>query len=740
MNTCILALLALALAADAPAESPAYVHDSVLSPVHDLINLGIPSEVGSNPSAQLGYLDITAAPFQADPTGRSDSTEAIQKAIDFARDHQMVCLFPPGTYTVSDTLHAIQGLYRRQHGVIIGALNFPCVLVGRCDPDGRRPKIILASSCPGFDDPNKPKYVVHFWTRSTESPETPQPNICFNQMFIGIDITISPGNPGAVAVRLRGAQGSGVQDCTIEAGDALTGLEGGCGSGGSHANITVRGGRIGLDLRETQPAPTITGITLINQKQTAILYGGRQTLCAVGVKIARDTPGPAITVAPEWDPYFQGPLTLIDSQITFTHPHPDNTAITANRPIYFNNVYLKNTATIAKLPKGDSFPGKPKGWLHITEYAQSLPVLPYKGLQYNCPIYLDGTPSSSQLLIIEPNRPAPDNLQSRHLWPIGFSTQPSRNSVNVKLPPYSATGDGQTDDTQALQKAIDENRCVFLPKGIYRISRTLQLRPHTRLFGVGNTFSVIAVRSDEGYFTDHTNPRPAVSTPSDVNADCSLAFCGIYVPFEVPGAYALEWSSGPESICRDVQFLLMPGTGYGRKTPPHEPRTTPFVRITGAGKWYNFELGTGLSDPGYRHLLIENASGPLNFYHLCPEGVRSEANTEIINSRNVSMYGLKGEGNTYMLWVRNSDRIRLFGYGGNASALPDSCLFKIENTPNFLLAGIIDQPIPAGKPAIRGAVGTDPRKSSIIIEQTPNQTFKTTPLDRPILYKQSHQK
>lgn len=160
---------------------------------------------------------------------------------------QMVCFFPSGVYTISDTLSCVQGYYRRQHGKNSAAPNFPCVLVGsqttRRAPKGRegkaRPTIVLAPRSPGFGNPEKPKYLVHFWARSIDNPNQPQPNICFNQMFIGIDVTIGRDNPGATGIRLRGAQGSGVQDCRIDATHGLVGLEGGCGSGGSHAGITI---------------------------------------------------------------------------------------------------------------------------------------------------------------------------------------------------------------------------------------------------------------------------------------------------------------------------------------------------------------------------------------------------------------------------------------------------------------------------------------------------------------------
>jgi hypothetical protein len=46
--------------------------------------------------ASLGYLDVTLPPYEADPTGKIDSTASIQQAINDARDAQLVCLLPPG--------------------------------------------------------------------------------------------------------------------------------------------------------------------------------------------------------------------------------------------------------------------------------------------------------------------------------------------------------------------------------------------------------------------------------------------------------------------------------------------------------------------------------------------------------------------------------------------------------------------------------------------------------------------
>jgi len=53
----------------------------------------------------FGVIDVTAAPYKADPTGKADSSDALQAALDAGRDraHPIVYL-PAGTYRVSKTL------------------------------------------------------------------------------------------------------------------------------------------------------------------------------------------------------------------------------------------------------------------------------------------------------------------------------------------------------------------------------------------------------------------------------------------------------------------------------------------------------------------------------------------------------------------------------------------------------------------------------------------------------------
>ena len=60
-------------------------------------------------------------------------------------------------------------------------------------------------------------------------------------------------------------------------------------------------------------------------------------------------------------------------------------------------------------------------------------------------------------------------------------------------------GDGRTDDTDAVQQAIDSARdktghgVVFLPAGRYRLSRSILVPPGVRIFGVGATRPVFVL-------------------------------------------------------------------------------------------------------------------------------------------------------------------------------------------------------------------------------------------------------
>jgi len=698
-----------------------------------------------------GILDVTSAPFNADPTGGRDATKAIQDAVDFGRDSRLVVYFPSGTYTVSDTIKCRQG-DRIPKGRVesfeklgMAASNrfSPCVLVGSSRGESR-PVICLASRSPGFGDPARRKCVVHYWryhyATKRKKARDPAPNCSFNQVFINIDIRIGEGNPGAVGIRHRAAQGSTVTNCTIDATHGYSGLEGGAGSGGSHHNVTVIGGRIGVDYRRTQPTPTISAFTLIGQTQHAVLHKGWQAVNVVGCRVEADQPGPLFVNESSGDGNIYGQLNLIDSQIVFNKPDPANTLNLAGESVYMSSVYVKNAAVLVKRGNTSAQLGRSDGWCHVRELALGVDM---KGIaadgpprelrdeyrrDYTCPIYIDGKRTDERLLAdVDLNAGSPPAaLLTRHAFPADRVLWDAPGGVCVTDPPYNAKGNDSEDDYVAVQKAIDENELVVIPRGCFRVSRTLKLRPTTRLIGLSAAWSRIVPIPDSPFFADSSGFLPLVQTPNDRDASPVLARMWLQGSVKV---YTLRWRSGRHSVfynnsCRPTH----------RKPFDH---ALNLIDGYGGGRWYNFyeEHGDHENSPRYRHLLVKGTREPLRVYQCNPEHVNhGVANMELSDARDVSVYGLKCEGERIAVLIRNCDRIRIFGHGGNARAIDCEAMYVIENTPNILLTQLVTRTrMHLGR---KGRMNGDPRHWTMLVERLPDgTTVKAQPLERPVLYK-----
>ena len=154
--------------------------------------------------------------------------------------------------------------------------------------------------------------------------------------------------------------------------------------------------------------------------------------------------------------------------------------------------------------------------------------------------------------------------------------------------------------------------------------------------------------------------------------------------------------------------------------------------------------------PSYRHMLIDGTTQPLCFYQFNPEHAQGEANAEVRNARNVSFYGIKSESNYVVLWIRDSDDVNVYGYGGNGAAFEYSTsypagfepytpsLFRVERTPNFRLVQLVDSPRVTGGHPVFG-IGVDPYLWYMLLEVDPaGNTVFTDVLDRPVLYKRGN--
>jgi len=619
--------------------------------------------------AAIGFLDVTKAPYNADSSGTVDATAAIQQAINDARDARLVCYLPAGRYLVSDTIQGVIGVVNwddwpygghADPWVAEASFQYPCVLMG--SGEGGRATIQLQDNAAGFDDPQHPKPVLYFWARSMQSfgkrdPNQPQPNINFNQKILHMDVRLGKGNPGAIGIDHRGAEGATVEDVNVDATGAFAGIRHAPGSGGAMHGITVRGGRYGLYLPGTQPSPLVSDLQLTGQTMASVYYRSRGPLTIVGAKIE----GAGIIVEGLFAPW-DGALNVVDSII---HIHGDGPAVTSDRSVVLDNVWFNRAAVVARVGDNPPLIGNEHGWCHVQTYAAGAIVSYPKRLDLGRrrdALWVDGEEREKPVLRMEKQASDPPvDVTSRHRLPL-LPSWDAETTVNVRGVPYNAKGDGKTDDSVALQAAIDQHDFIFLPKGKYVLSQPLRLRSSTRLFGVSNLLSVLAPLDGAVSFNDPDRPRPLVKTVDDTEAQTMLAMLKLEVPSTNPCVYALRWRAGRRSVVRNI---------YPIRTAWHPHATSygmPLIRIegSGGGRWYTQTLlGWWSQGPDYRHLLVEGTRQPLRFYHLQPQHARSEAMDELNDAHNVDIFSMKSEGDYTVVWMRNCRNIRLYGYGGN---------------------------------------------------------------------------
>lgn len=696
------------------------------------------------PLQKLGLLDVTKPPFLADTTGQRDCTDALNEAIRTAQRYHFVCYFPLGTYLISDTLHAQQYIWWEDYPYDkyrIVQRTYPVVMMGerKEDKDGtiQRPTIYLAPYSEGFTFRNHHKEVIHVYNGAT--PEENAAPASIENMITGLHIEIGEGNTGAVGVAFYAAQGCSMEDCVIDVGDGYCGLWGAAGNGGSHSQNIIRGGRVGADLSKGTPGAVMSGFVFDHQKEHAIIAGTKQAVDFVGCAVYTSSVlPPVVSFGGTYELFHQGQLSLIDCTIEFDAPMKPGrvqTVVSSRESIYLRNVYVRNATHFVWNPDGSNLPALSEEWCHLEEYAHGICSMPHEGRVYPSPVYIDGKKQQENTWSgAVQNEAPPQELLKKHRYrlPLWQDVQ----AYNVKN--YGAKGDGVADDTKALQRAIDQNEYVFLPKGYYRITDTLQLKANTKLIGVAQGLSQLLVTQlPDGAFSETADDIPAIDTPDIADASVVLAYCGLVTSRKQPHIYALRWRVAGASILRNFAFYA--DVGY-RITQITENRSHPWILVTGngGGRWYNFWCDITQGGKDYRILRVQDTRQPFAIYACNVEHSRSDYEMDILNCRNIVIYNLKSECNTPDLLIRDSDNIALFSQGGDATTYPGGALYHIENCTNVTLTLLYDYRIYSSGHGPEYFSGTwfEPYEWHMLTETAPDGSAVTVPpCERPCLYK-----
>lgn len=496
--------------------------------------------------------------IQAKGDGVADDSDAIQRAIDRVQETtgQGVLFIPEGRYRLTKTLTVWPGVRLIGYGA-------------------KRPAFVLGANTPGYAKTEK--LMVFFAGRrvpgqAEEQPEIPAgmngedfglPNDAnpgtFYSAMSNVDLEIGPGNPAAVGVRARYAQHCYLahMDFRLQSGLAAIHDIGNWGE-----DLRFFGGEYGIITRTPSPGWQFTLMDSHFEGQSRAAIRTRVT----GLTLVRSS-FKGVPTAIAVDPGHTEQLWLEDGRMEDI----SGAAIVVPREaslrtqINVEGVTCRNVPTFALFPESGRKMEAPTPTYRVRAFSHGLTYADL-GLPPKIETRFDLAP--------------PGSLAGHSGVP---SLPPTEEWTNVTS--LGAKGDGKTDDTAALRKAIAEHRALYFPQGIYRVSDTLLLRPETVLIGLNPITTQIALLDGTPGFAvgpesvdQNLSRRPGLLFPGPPKALLEtpkegfniVTGLGLDTGGNNPAAVAALWKAGADSILDDVKFV----GGHGSNVPIYNDTRT----------------------------------------------------------------------------------------------------------------------------------------------------------------------
>ncbi len=479
---------------------------------------------------------LTKANFAVKADGIADDSDAIQQAINKVQEASGmgVVFVPEGRYRITKTIYVWPSIRVIGYG-------------------GNRPVFVLGDNTPGYQDSQNEKYMVFFaggrpgagrqggaaggatgqgGGRGTGAGSGSEPRDAgagtFYSAMSNIDIEIGSGNAGAVGVRGKYAQHSYLAHMDFRTGSGIAGIH---ETGNVIEDVRFFGGRYGIWTATPSPGWQLTVVDAQFEGQSAAAIRDR----AANLTMIR--------------PQFKNVPTAIEIE---ENAH-DNLWIKDGRM-----EEISGPAIVISLEKGarNSINMENVTCRHVPQFAafrQSGRKLAGPGDVYEVKLFSHGLTYAEMGVVGEfqtqftavPLTAMPGPARS-DLTPL----PPGDTWVNVRT--LGALGDGKTDDTEALKKAVAEHKALYFPTGVYLIGETLTLRPDSVLIGLHPSATRLQLLDRTPAFQGIGNPMPMVLAPKG-GANIMIGL-GVYTNGINPRAMGVKWLAGTGSLMNDVRF------------------------------------------------------------------------------------------------------------------------------------------------------------------------------------------
>jgi len=449
--------------------------------------------------------------------GVADDSTVLQQAINKVQEktNQGILFIPAGRYRLTKTIYIWPGIRLIGFGAT-------------------RPTFVLAANTPGFQQ--GPAYMVFFaGGRPGANATPPDANSgTFYSAINNIDIEIQDGNPGAVGVRAHYAQHCFLAHMDFHIGSGLAGIHDG---GNVAQDVHFYGGQYGIWTRKPSPGWQFTVIdaTFEAQREAAIReHEAGLTLIRPQFK--------NVPTAISIDPQYSDELWVKDGRMeNITGPAVIiSNEKSARTEINMENVVCRNVPVFALYRESGKQIAGPAEIYDVKTFSH--------GLHYED---MGALPAIQDIYETAPLNALPQPAKSDIL-----DLPPIDTWVNVHS--LGARGDGTTDDTKALRKAIAEHRSIYLPSGQYRVTDTITLRPDTVLIGLHPSVTRILLADSTPAFQGVGSPKALLETAHD--GTNIVTGIGLYTNGINPRAVAAKWMAGTDSMMNDVRFLGGHGT------------------------------------------------------------------------------------------------------------------------------------------------------------------------------------